>query len=44
MKEDLILIEDFSIISTKVILSIYVEQIHLIILTKIIKVEVNSCF
>ena len=34
MKEDLVLVEVFSIIFNKVILSIYVEQIHLIILIK----------
>ena len=34
MKEDLVLIEAFSIIFNKVILSMNVEQIHLIILIK----------
>ena len=34
MKEDLVLIEAFSIVFHKVILSMNVEQIHLIILIK----------
>ena len=34
MKEDLVLIEAFSIIFKKVILSMHVKQIHLIILMK----------